>query len=297
MAISHKYRTFDQLLDDVSIDFRTYSLEGMIEPQQLIKVATRVNYDLGLRIHRTKEDVIEVEHGKGQLPSDFNYLNYAFVCGDYKVVNTPPSGTHIDTTHPKYVPSPDGGDIGPCDDPTCKDVCVVKTDCNKKDDGYMVVQYIGAEQYRTYSTFFPLRIRESATVLCECPNVGTEAVNIAEIKDNYILTNFDTGKIYISYQGAMEDTEGNLLVLDHPYCNEYYEYALKQRILENMLFAGENVAQQLGLIEQKLRASRNNALGFVNTPDFEEMRKIWEVNRKAQYSNYYDMFRSRPVRY
>jgi len=297
MAISHKYRTFDQLLDDVSIDFRTYSLEGMIEPQQLIKVATRVNYDLGLRIHRTKEDVIEVEHGKGQLPSDFNYLNYAFVCGDYKVVNTPPSGTHIDTTHPKYVPSPDGGDIGPCDDPTCKDVCVVKTDCNKKDDGYMVVQYIGAEQYRTYSTFFPLRIRESATVLCECPNVGAEAVNIAEIKDNYILTNFDTGKIYISYQGAMEDTEGNLLVLDHPYCNEYYEYALKQRILENMLFAGENVAQQLGLIEQKLRASRNNALGFVNTPDFEEMRKIWEINRKAQYSNYYDMFRSRPVRY
>jgi len=297
MAVSHKYRTFDQLINDVSVDFRTYALEGMIEPQQLIKVATRVNYDLGLRIHRTKEDVIEVEHGKGQLPSDFNYLNYAFVCGDYKVVNTPPSGTHIDTTHPKYVPSPDGGDIGPCDDPTCKDVCVVKTDCNKKDDGYMVVQYIGAEQYRTYSTFFPLRIRESATVLCECPNVGTEAVNIAEIKDNYILTNFDTGKIYISYQGAMEDTEGNLLVLDHPYCNEYYEYALKQRILENMLFAGENVSQQLGLIEQKLRAARNNALGFVNTADFAELRKIWEVNRRAQYNNYYNMFKSRPTFY
>ena len=161
----------------------------------------------------------------------------------------------------------------------------------------MVVQYIGAEQYRTYNTFFPLRIRESASVQCECPNVGTEAVNIAEIKGNHILTNFDTGKIYLSYQGAMEDTEGNLLVLDHPYCNEYYEYALKQRILENMLFAGENVSQQLGLIEQKLRAARNNALGFVNTPDFEEMRKIWEVNRKAQYSNYYDMFRSRPALY
>ena len=49
MAISHKFRTFDQLLEDVSVDFSTYALEGMIEPQQLIKVATRVNYDLGLR--------------------------------------------------------------------------------------------------------------------------------------------------------------------------------------------------------------------------------------------------------
>ena len=46
MAISHKYRTFDQLLEDVTVDFSTYALEGMIEPQQLIKVATRVNYDL-----------------------------------------------------------------------------------------------------------------------------------------------------------------------------------------------------------------------------------------------------------
>ena len=59
MAVSHKFRTFDQLLEDVMVDFQTYALEGMIEPQQLIKVATRVNYDLGLRIHRTKEIVFE----------------------------------------------------------------------------------------------------------------------------------------------------------------------------------------------------------------------------------------------
>jgi hypothetical protein len=50
----------------------TYALEGMIEPQQLIKVAQRVNYDLGLRIHRTKDSVIEVEHNKAQLPLILN---------------------------------------------------------------------------------------------------------------------------------------------------------------------------------------------------------------------------------
>ena len=94
----------------------------------------------------------------------------------------------------------------------------------------------------------------------------------------------------------MEDEKGNLLVLDQPYCNEYYEYALKQRILENMIFSGEKVGQQLQLIEARLRAARNNALSFVNTPDFEEMRKIWEVNRRAHRSNYYDMFKSIPTR-
>jgi hypothetical protein len=62
-----------------------------------------------------------------------------------------------------------------------------------------------------------------------------------------------------------------------------------------MVFAGENVTNQLNLIEQRIRAARNNALSFVNTPDFEEMRKMWEVNRKAQYHNYYNMFKSNPV--
>jgi len=301
MAIAHKYRTFDELLNDVTIDFSAYALEGMVQPQQLIKVAIRVNYDLGLRIHRTKDAVIEVEHNKSQLPSDFKYLNYAWVCGNYKVVNTPPSGTHIDTTQPKYVPAPDGGDVGPCDDPTCKDVCVVKNcEGSKNENEYMLIQRIGAEQYREYSEFFPLRIKNHATggaKFCEdfCPNINEQSLDIAEIRGKHLITNFKSGKVYLNYQGSMENEEGDLLVLDHPYCNEYYEYALKERILENMLFNGENVSQQMSLIQLKLKQSRNNALGFVNTPDFKEMQKIWEVNRRAQYHNYYNMFKSYSV--
>ena len=54
MLTELKYRTFNQLLEDVSVDFSMYALENMIEPQQLIKVVQRVNYDLGLRINKTK---------------------------------------------------------------------------------------------------------------------------------------------------------------------------------------------------------------------------------------------------
>lgn len=128
----------------------------------------------------------------------------------------------------------------------------------------MVIQYVGAEEYRTYTRFFPLTIRSGSSVQCDCPNINQKAIDIAEIKDGYLLTSFEAGKVYLNYLGAMEDEEGNLLVLDHPYCNEYYEYALKQRILENMVFAGEaGASQQLGLIEQRLRAARNNALGLL----------------------------------
>ena len=289
MGVSQKYRTFSQLMEDVSIDFSNYALEGMIEPAQLIKVATRVNYDLGLKIHRTKEVILDIEHGKAQMPMDFQYLNYAFRCGSYSINNTMPSGTHIETFNDvPYVPAP--GESGPCEDPECRDVCVIKT-CDDK-NSYQLVQKVGPSNFRTFTDWTELRIQGVNDKVCYCPELGAQAPDIAELKDGFLLTTFKTGKVYISYQGAMENAAGELLVLDQPYCNEYYEYAIKQRILENMVFNGENVSNQLQLVETRLRASRNNALSFVNTPNFAEMKKMGEVNRRAQYHNYYNMFLS-----
>ena len=91
-----KYRNFDQLLDAVRIDFIQYDLTNYIEPQQIIKVAKRVNYDLGLRIMMTKEAVLEVEKGRVKLPDDFYVLNYALLCGSFTLCQTMPQGTHME---------------------------------------------------------------------------------------------------------------------------------------------------------------------------------------------------------
>jgi hypothetical protein len=104
----------------------------------------------------------------------------------------------------------------------------------------------------------------------------------------------DDAKIYINYQGTLENDEGELMVPDHPYLNEYYEYGLKKRILENLVMDGVNVGAQLQLIQGEYRAARNNAVSFVNMPNFSEMEKVWTMNRKAMYGKYYDMFKSYP---
>ena len=85
MKTELQYRTFDQLLDEVMSDFVTYNTEGMIEPGQLIKVAQRVTYDLGLKIHGTKEKVVSISGKKTRLPLDFYVLNYAFLSGNTTV--------------------------------------------------------------------------------------------------------------------------------------------------------------------------------------------------------------------
>lgn len=285
MAHNIQYRTFDQLLEDVTIDFSSYALEGMIEPQQLIKVAMRVNFDLGLRIQRQKQDILDVDKGKVKLPSDYYSLNFAFMTGTYRVETKIPAGTVIEDKilDPGAVKLDENG----C--PIDSSVCM--TDCG---DYYQLIQKTKTD-VKVYETFSQIKAVGQG-VMNNCPNSKwSTAQNIMEIRDGYIYTNFTSGKIYLNYQSQMENHEGDLIVMDHPMVNEYYEYALKQRILENMIFAGEQVSQQLNLIEVRLRAARNNALSFVNTPDYAELQKIWQMNRRAQYDKYVNMFKSTPT--
>jgi hypothetical protein len=97
--------------------------------------------------------------------------------------------------------------------------------------------------------------------------------------------------VYINYTGDMIDDEGNLLVPDHPLLNDYYEYALKRRVIENLIFDDSDNGSKLQLIEQRYREARNNALGMVNTPDFKELKDLHDLNRKAQYFKFYSIFK------
>lgn len=328
-----KYRTFDELLHDVMVDLSTFSLENMIEPQQLIKLVKKINYDLGLRINQTRETILDVCHGKVKLPDDFYTFNFASICGNFTEhigYDGFVGGTNIQEI--PYVETPANVDIcGPttvncavcnvnpcnhtaaCPDNTCPATCSPSTIptsydpnapygdvctrprvfMNCKGDKYELIQVISNPGItRVYTQLLPLRMRASENIECECPNLYWNAPNEGWIKGGFLFTTFDTGKVYLNYQGQMEDDQGNLLVPDHDLLNEYYEYALKSRILENLYMNGEDVAQRLQMIEQRLRAARNNALSLVNTPNFREMAQMWWINRKAMYSKYYDMFKS-----
>lgn len=283
-----KYRTFDELLGEIGTDFVIYNNEGLIEPSQLIKVAQRINYDLGLRIHGTKEKILELENRKVKLPDDFYVLNYAYLTATYKVNYRAYAGRETENVITGF-----SGD-GCC--PRCYkpevDCCCEATytqECQNGEKIYVQVVEKRKTETRIYETFDRIRIATDTgkrDALNDTDNVGY-------IKNGFIYTNVDSGKLFISYQGALEDEDGNLLVLDHPMINEYYEYAIKQRLLENLYINGEDVAQKLQLIESKLRIARNNALSIVNTPDFAEMYKLWQLNRKGMYHKYYNMFKTR----
>jgi len=282
-----KYKKFDSLLEDVKLDLRSLATDGTIDPAQLIKVALRVNYDLGLRIYMTKERVLEVCKSKVRLPDDFFVMNFALLCGEVKHTFPLPQGTNIQEVSPKWRPWVEQNF---CSDVSLPEQPVCLTQCGQS---YQLIQVVNTET-RYYNHFYPVRFKNSQFIDCDCPNVNYLAKDEAYIKDGWIYTNFEEGNLYINYQGSLEDEDGNLLVPDHPYLNEYYEYALKKRILENLIMDGTNVGAQLQLVNQEYVGARNNALSLVNTPNFSEMEKLWSANRKAMYGKYYDMFKSYP---
>jgi hypothetical protein len=164
---------------------------------------------------------------------------------------------------------------------------------NCKGEKWELIQVINNNgRTRVYTQLIPLKMKASQEIECDCPNLYWNAANQGWIKGGFLFTTFDTGKVYLNYQGQMEDEDGNLLVPDHDLLNEYYEYALKARILENLYMNGEDVMQRLQLIEQRVKAARNNALSVVNTPNFKELEQMWQANRKAMYGKYYYMFES-----
>jgi len=283
MNTALNYRTFDQLLYEIGTDFVMYNNENLIEPAQLIKVAQRVNYDLGLRIHGTKEKILDIENRKVKLPDDFYVFNYAYLTSSYKVTYRANSGRETENVILENCPK--------CYKPE-SDCCCEATyvqECQNGEKIFVQVVEKRKMETRIYDTFDRIKIAVDTG--------RTDALNNTDgstgyIKNGFIYTNVETGKLFISYQGALEDDEGNLLVLDHPMINEYYEYAIKSRLLENLFINGEDVSQKIQLIEPRLRAARNNALSIVNTPDFAEMYQVWKMNRKAMYHKYYDMFKT-----
>jgi hypothetical protein len=318
-----KYKTFDKLLAEVRSDFPNYKLENFIEPQTLIKIAKKCNYDLGLRINRTAEAILEVEKGRVKLPDNFYTWNYGAICDSVTVVQTMPQGTNI-----QEVPYKETSNyIDPCTEsvPNCQKCTPAPCSCNCpvdycseteynplvpygdscvkprvfvncKNECYELVQVINPFVTNVYSVFLPLKLLPNAeNIDCDCPNLYMHSNNVAWIEDGFLKTNFTSGKVYINYQSNMEDEDGNLLVVDHDMINEYYEYALKKRFLENLIMNDEVVNQaKIQLIQAGYREARNYALSIVNTPNFAELKRVWEANRRAMYGKYYNMFKSYP---
>ncbi len=314
-----KYRTFDQLLEDVTVDLSSFALENMIEPQQLIKLAKKLNYDLGLRINQQKEVILDVCHGKVKLPDDFYTFNFAFICGEFTEhvgYDGWVGGTNIQEV--PYVETPATVDVcapitincsvcnanpcnhtAACPDNTCPATCTPSTIpteynplapygdvctrprvfMNCKGDKYELIQVISNPgTTRVYTELIPLRMRASENIDCECPNLYWNAPNEGWIKGGFLFTTFQTGKVYLNYQGT--DNAGGLII-------QYNDPTEKESVISNL--QPSDFDKQFDLLNKTVQQEIFVA-HKVNSPMLFGVRVEGQLGGRTELIEAYEMF-------
>lgn len=94
-------------------------------------------------------------------------------------------------------------------------------------------------------------------------------------------------KVYINYLGALEDDDGNLLIIDHPQINNYYKTRIKRVILENLYINGEDLIQRVQYLEKQEQEYKWQALNIINTPNFRDLINTFTILRQEHNQRYY----------
>lgn len=271
-----KYRTFEELVADATDDLELYRDEGLIDISKLVKVAQDVNSQLGLAIHQEKQAMLEVDHYKARLPNDFHIFNFGLLCFN-RVVKDVSDKVLLEDQEVEYCKRPSVE--------LCKCGTMHTNECG---DPYKVIQKIEMKTYE-YTHFDMVSLTNQSKPRCSqwSFNMFSKSPNQINIKDDYIYTNFESGSLYISYMGTLEDEDGNLLVLDHPQINNFYEYAIKRRVIENIAINKDaSVANLIPLMDSRFREARTAALLIRNMPEYSEIKQTFDSIRRRAYNRY-----------
>lgn len=278
------YKTFDQLMAGVEQDLYMYANEGYIDRANYLKEIRKVNADLGLRINIEREAGIDVHDYVGLLPPDFLFLQLAVGC-KVEYVRVPSiAGINVTETHTisKSV-DPSTCTLSSCSGGGCNGPC---------DNCMWVTQKIGTKIIK-HTDLKQLQLTQSSFGRCTdtCLNHHMRSHNQIRIEDDHANFSFKEGLVYINYLADMVDEENNVVILDHPLVNDYYEYAVKKRFFENMKINKEgDFLQEYQIMVGELKQARIRAIGFINTPEYGDIIRVFQDNRTRFYKKYVQYF-------
>ena len=284
---NYRYRKFDQVMASVESDLGKWADEGYVDRATFIKVVRDCNAFLGLRINMEREDMIEVKDHVALLPEDFQFLQLALACRTEYIrgpllMGAQTEGHSVSTE--TEIPVPNRAcSLNACPSDSCQGPC---NNC------IWITQKIGIKTY-TYTDIRTLELTNSSHRRCTdtCLNFHFRSPHQIRIQDDHATFSFREGLVYVNYIADMLDEESNVLILDHPLVNDFYEYAVKKRFFENMLINKEGDFMQIyQIMVEELRKSRIKAMGLVNTPEFGDLQRIFIDNRHKFYRKYISYF-------
>jgi len=251
-----QYKTYDSLMSSIEEDLWNYANNGLIKRKRYIKTARECNALLGIKIHGSKEAIIQVEDFKADLPTEL--MSIISVIGFIEKDST--------TYFPGFSPNN-----------------IITGDCQFIQN---IQRYSGLKQ----DCIVLSPTRKSGSFFCE------NSINIKQnpstyhidINENSITVDFQQGYIYLHYIPHMETEDGELLVLDHPLVNRFYEESIKEKIFRDLWHNNDADTQlkyqecrDVTVVREKQRASN-----IVKIPEYKKLRE-WNKQKELEFYNKY----------
>lgn len=270
-------RPMDELMAIVKSDFRKMDAERLIDEGTCIKTVMACNDRLGISIRDIKQVCIPVNDYKAKLPLNFEKL--FFVTGlsatnSITMSMRNPFSNNFDRDV-IYEAEVDRGSFG-----------------NVDSYGVTIKRTENVTIHNSMN-FIQLDISPSSQSFCHvsCPNTMRKGRYTVTIEDDYIVTPFRSGEIYIMYLATMEDEDGHLLFPFHPLITPYYEWSIKEKVLMDTIFNSDGHYGDMYKLAQSERVKAwLDAFNVTSTKEYGDYINSQKKKEMSWYTQYFRYF-------
>ena len=182
---------------------------------------------LGRGVMQIQPYILDISNFKSRLPDNFMYVREAWLCTNVSSSYQAPGAVYeqVDTISTNLSLDDTYSSCGPCDTCLTPDVikAVYKTTSNPV--RYFQQQYL----------LKPGSIHTLESCYNGSPNKSSTSPDTFDIHNNQLITNFQTGTVYLLfYNKQYDESTGYQLIPDNYRIQEYIEAFIKQKVFEQL---------------------------------------------------------------
>jgi hypothetical protein len=213
----------EPLYAEIKEDFKSYFDAGMIDDLMFPIWTERCTQKLRKSAFKIQEAMLFIEDFKSTLPSDFQGVREAWICGEFDPVQFNANGACYSKITTKL------GDTTECGIDSC-DPCEPCGDLNRAEFFFKT----NTSQFARIAVKHLLKPGNIATIKScgtGCPNITCSSIDTFDIHGNQFTTNFRTGNVYLTYYSSEFDEEGFQQIPDNEFIREYIKSYIQWKLM------------------------------------------------------------------
>lgn len=276
-----QYIPLSKILASVRNDLPAADNQGFIDESRIIKIIALCNEKLGIRIREKKECFLPVRNFHAQLPLDFWKVVYtaAIETTSFGISNYRDPFNNTVTLEMKA-------------EAYCRASLEVISQGCVRDCPMRVIKRCGTDLQTTYTNLIPLSLSKNSDNYRDnfCWN-GAGKYTI-DINEETIDLPFREGELYFMYFTNLLNENGEIMVPFHPLISNWYEWCIKEKIYEDMMFNSDgDVVNKLKYAKQEKAKYWLDALSFVTDPFYKELEQIQKRKEMKFYNEYFNFIK------